>query len=118
MLLNDIAKAQAHAGLIEEAAATFEEALTATLSDKEKWKTSHLVSMIRLIVDNGRGTVLMAASPTVRIRLVEAAEAITEIGVTRGKKPADPVWNPVDPLWPPRAQAAEMLSVIARALPN
>jgi hypothetical protein len=69
-------------------------------------------------VDNGRGKVLMAASPTLRIRLVEAAEAITEIGVTRGQNPADRLWNPVDPLWPPRAQAAETLSVIARALPN
>lgn len=89
-----IADAQRRAGLIEESAATFEEALTTTISGNEE---SRLVSLIRriVIVDNGRGKSLVAASPTLRIRLVEAAEAITE--------PLDRV---------------EMLSAIARALPN
>jgi tetratricopeptide (TPR) repeat protein len=89
-----IADAQRRAGLIEESAATFEEALTTTISSNEE---SRLVSLIRMIVivDNDRGKALAAASLTLRIRLVEAAEAITE---------------PLD--------RAEMLSAIARALPN
>jgi tetratricopeptide (TPR) repeat protein len=105
-----IADAQRRAGLTEEAVATFEEALTATISVNEKGRTSRLVSLVHLIVDNDRGKVV-AASPTLRIRLVEAAEAVIETGVTPGK-------NTVDPLWPPRGQAAELLSAIARALPN
>jgi hypothetical protein len=106
-----IAVAQCRAGLIEEAAAAFEEALTATISDNEKSKTSRLASLTRLIVGNSCGKDLVAASPTLRIRLVEAAEAITQTGVAPAK-------NAVDPLWPPRGQAAELLSAIARALPN
>jgi tetratricopeptide (TPR) repeat protein len=106
-----IAVAQRRAGLTEEAAATFEEALTATISDNEKSKTTRLVSLIHLIVDNGQGKVLVAASPILRIRLVEAAEVITETGIAPGK-------DLVDPLWPPRGQAAEVLSAVARALPN
>jgi hypothetical protein len=90
-----IADAQRRAGLIEEAAATFEEVLTATISDNDKWKTTRLFSLIHTIVDNGWGKALVAASPTLRIRLVEAAEAITE-----------------------RLGRAEMMSVIARALPS
>jgi tetratricopeptide (TPR) repeat protein len=105
-----IADAQRRAGLIEEAAATFEDALTATLSGDEKAKISLASSLVHLIVDNDRGKVV-AASPTLRIRLVEAAEAIAESGITLGQR-----W--VDPLWPPRGQAAEILSAIARALPN
>jgi hypothetical protein len=104
-----IAVAQHRAGFIEEAAATFEEALTAIIS--EKWNTARLISLIHVIVANDRGKVLVAASPTLRIRLVEAAEAITESWHTSGKVR-------IDPLWPPRGQAAEVLSAIARALPN
>jgi tetratricopeptide (TPR) repeat protein len=106
-----VAIAQCRAGLFEEAAATFEEALTATISDNEKWKTYRLVWLTRLIVGNSWGKDLVAASPTLRTRLVEAAEAIIESGVAPAK-------NSVDPLWPPRGQAAEVLSAIARALPN
>jgi hypothetical protein len=51
--------------------------------------------LIHTIVDNGRGKALVAASPTLRVRLVEAAEAITE-----------------------RLGRAEMMSAIARALPS
>jgi tetratricopeptide (TPR) repeat protein len=106
-----IAVAQHRAGFIKEATATFEEALTATISDNDKWNTARLVSLIHVIVDNDRGKVLVAASPTLRTRLVEAAEAITGAWLTPGK-------NTVDPLWPPRGQAAQILSAIARALPN
>jgi hypothetical protein len=81
------------------------------LRDNEKWNTARLVSLIHVIVDNDRGKVLVAASPTLRIRLVEATEAITQAGLTPGKVR-------IDPLWPPRGQAAEVLSAIARALPN
>jgi tetratricopeptide (TPR) repeat protein len=104
-----IAVAQHRAGFIEEAAATFEEALRAIIS--EKWNTIRLVSLIHVIVDNDRGKVLVAASPMLRIRLVEAAEAITGAWLTPGKVQ-------IDPLWPPRGQAAQVLSAIARALPN
>jgi tetratricopeptide (TPR) repeat protein len=106
-----IAVAQHRAGFIEEAAATFEEALTTIISDNEKGNTTRLVSLIHVIVANDRGKVLLAASPTLRIRLVEAAEAIAEAWRTPGKVR-------IDPLWPPRGQAAEVLSAIARALPN
>jgi hypothetical protein len=104
-----IAVAQHRAGFIEEAAATFEEALTAIIS--EKWDTARLVSLIHVIVDNDRGKVLVAGSPTLRIGLVEAADAIIGAWLTPGKVR-------IDPLWPPRGQAAEVLSAIARALPN
>jgi len=107
--LNGIGVAQHRAGFIEEAAATFEEALTAIIS--EKWNTIRLVSLIHVIVDNERGKVVVAASPTLGIRLVEAADAITGAWLTPGKVR-------FDPLWPPRGQAAEVLSAIARALPN
>ncbi len=104
-VLNGIADAKRRAGFVEEAAASFEEALTAAISNNQKGKAARLVSLVRLIVDNDRGKVLLAASPTLGIRLVEAAEAIIQTGV-------------VDILWPPRGQAAEALSAIARALPN
>jgi tetratricopeptide (TPR) repeat protein len=48
-----IGDALRRAGFIEEAAATFEEALTAIIS--EKWNTIRLVSLIHVIVDNDRG---------------------------------------------------------------
>jgi tetratricopeptide (TPR) repeat protein len=109
-ILGSIADAQRRAGFIEEAAATFEEALKVTLSGDDKGKISLASLLVHLIVDNDRGKVV-AASPTLRIRLVEAAEAVAESGITLGQKR-------VDPLWPPRAQAAVILSAIARALPN
>jgi hypothetical protein len=93
--LNGIAVAQRRAGFIEEAAATFEEALTAIIS--EKWNTIRLVSLIHVIVDNDRGKVLLPVSPTLRIRLVEAADAISgawlapekvRIASTAGETPA------------------------------
>jgi hypothetical protein len=108
--LGSIADAQRRAGFIEEAAATFEEALKVTLSGDDKGKISLASLLVHLIVDNDRGKVV-AASPTLRIRLVEAAEAIAESGIWLGQKR-------VDPLWPPRAQAAVILSAIAGALPN
>jgi hypothetical protein len=43
------------AGLIEEAAATFEEALTVTLSSDGSWKANRLFAMIRAFADSGRG---------------------------------------------------------------
>jgi hypothetical protein len=54
-----------------------------------------LTSLIKMIVDNDRAYGVVAASPTLRIRLVEAAETITE-------------WD----------YRAEVLCAIARALPN
>jgi tetratricopeptide (TPR) repeat protein len=104
-----IAVAQRHAGLVEEAGATFEDALAAILSDDQKWKTTRLVSLIHQIVDDGRN--IVTASPTLRLRLVEAAEVIADTDVTAGK-------TLFDPLWPTGGQAAEVLAAIARALPN
>jgi tetratricopeptide (TPR) repeat protein len=95
ILLADIANAQYRAGLIEEAAATFEEALSSTLSSNDKGKTASPVMLIHAIADNGRGTVLVAASPSLRLQLLEAADTITN-----------------------RVGRAEMLTIIARALPN
>jgi tetratricopeptide (TPR) repeat protein len=81
--LGGIAAAQRRAGLIEEAAATFEEALTATLSDNDKWKTSRLVSLINLIVDNGRGEgwarVNRSSSPC-----ISAGRALSSAGAGHG----------------------------------
>jgi hypothetical protein len=51
--------------------------------------------LIHAIADNGRGTVLVAASPSLRLQLLEAADTITN-----------------------RVGRAEMLTIIARALPN
>jgi tetratricopeptide (TPR) repeat protein len=95
ILLADIANAQYRAGLMEEAAATFEEALSSTLSSNDKGKTASPVMLIHAIADNGRGTVLVAASPSLHLRLLEAADTITD-----------------------RVGRAEMLTIIARALPN
>jgi hypothetical protein len=70
-----------------------EEALTAVLSSDEAWKASRLFSTIHAFADSGRG--VMVASPSLRVRLLEAAQAATE-----------------------QLGRAEMLSVVARALPN
>jgi tetratricopeptide (TPR) repeat protein len=80
--LSGIADAERRAGLIREAAATFEVALTASMTGEERRKAFKLTSLI-------------AASPQLSTRLLEAAEAITE-GLDR----------------------AEMLSVIAQSLPE
>jgi hypothetical protein len=65
------------------------------MSCDKKGNAARLVSLIRAIASNDRGMVLVAASPSLRLRLVEAAEAITE-----------------------RVGRAEMPSVIAQALPD
>ena len=95
LMLSRIADAQHRAGLIKEAAATFEEALTATLSSDMRRDEVRLVSLIKMIVDNDRAYGVVVASPVLRMRLVEAAETITG-----------------------RLGRAETLYVIARALPN
>jgi tetratricopeptide (TPR) repeat protein len=95
MLLADIANAQYRAGLMEEAAVTFEEALSYAMSSNDKRKTASPATLIRAVTYNDRGTVLIAALPSLRLRLLEAADTITD-----------------------RVGRAEMLSIIARALPN
>jgi len=92
-MLCGIADAQRHAGLIKEAAVTFEEALGAILSSDMRQDTSRLVSLIKLIVDNDSAYGVVGAS--LALRLVEAAETISE-----------------------RVGRAEMLYAIARALPS
>jgi len=95
MLLSEIANAQHRAGLTEEAAATFGEALSATISDDEKAKEFRLTSLIGTIAQNDPLRALVAARPSLRLRLLEAVQAI-----------------------PDRLDRAAALSVIARALPN
>jgi hypothetical protein len=74
--LSTIADAQRRAGLIEDAAATFEEALTASMAGDERSRAFKLTSLVHLIADNGRGSAMIAASPPLGSRLLEAAEAI------------------------------------------
>jgi tetratricopeptide (TPR) repeat protein len=93
--LSNIADGQRRAGLIQDAAATFEAALTASMAGEDPRKQFKLTSLIHWIADNGRGRAMMAASPSLGIRLLEAAQAITE-GLDR----------------------AEILAVIARSLPD
>jgi tetratricopeptide (TPR) repeat protein len=95
LMLGEIADAQRRAGLIKEAAASFEEALTAILSSDQRRNASKLVSLMQKILDNDHVYGVVAASPVLRIRLVEATEIITV-----------------------RLGRAEMLSAIARAMPN
>jgi tetratricopeptide (TPR) repeat protein len=76
--LSKIADAQRRAGLIQDAAATFVEALTASMAGEDRRKAFKLIPMIHLIADNGRGSAMIAASPSLGIRLLEAAQAITE----------------------------------------
>jgi tetratricopeptide (TPR) repeat protein len=94
-MLGEIADAQRRAALIKEAAASYEEALTAIMSSDQRRNTGRLVSLMRRIVDNDHAYGVVAASPMLRIRLVEATEIISE-----------------------RLGRAEMLSAIAQALPN
>jgi tetratricopeptide (TPR) repeat protein len=95
--LSNIADGQRRAGLTQDAAATFEAALTASMAGEDRNKPFKLTSLIHWITDNGRGRgrAMMAASPSLGIRLLEAAQAITE-GLDR----------------------AEILAVIARSLPD
>jgi hypothetical protein len=65
-----------------------------TLSGREPEKINHVMSLIHTIA-RGRGPALVAASPALRLRLVEASEAITD-----------------------RMTRADTLSIIARTLPN
>jgi tetratricopeptide (TPR) repeat protein len=94
-LLREISDSERGVGLTPEAAATFAAALTAALSGDEQGKANRVIQVIRTIADNDRGHGVVAASPALRTRLLEATEVI-----------ADPLGQ------------AEMLSVIARALPN
>jgi hypothetical protein len=95
MLLADIARAQYSAGLIEGSAATFEVALSASISNDGKGKTVAPQTLIRAVTANDHVTVLIAASPSLRLRLLEAADTIKD-----------------------RVGRAEMLSDISRVLPN
>jgi hypothetical protein len=94
-MLREIASAQWRAGFVSEAAATFEQAFMATMADVKRTPLD-LAELIRRIAYNDRGGELMAAaSPTLRVQLLEAARSATE----------------------PLARA-ELLSAIAWALPN
>ena len=93
-MLSSIADAQRGTGFIAEAALTFDQALAVTLSGDEQEKGDRVASLIRTIA-RYRGPALAAAAPTLRLRLVDAAEAV-----------------------PDRMTRADMLSIIARTLPN
>jgi hypothetical protein len=92
-MLREIASAQLYAGLISEAAATFEHAFAATMADTNR-KPFDLPQWARAIA-GGQGSALLAASPQLGVRLVEAAETVTD-----------------------RLDRADLLAAIARALPN
>ena len=92
--LGEIAGAQWSAGLIREAAATFEEAFAATMADTKRTQ-SDLAHLAGRIAYHDHGSELVAVSPTLGVRLLEAAETVPE-GIGR----------------------AELLSAIARVLPN
>jgi tetratricopeptide (TPR) repeat protein len=94
-MLGDIAGAQWRGGFVREAAATLEEAIAATMADERRTPLD-VAGLIRRIAYNDRGSELMAAaSPTLRVRLIEAAQTVTE---------------PLD--------RAELLAAIARVLQN
>jgi tetratricopeptide (TPR) repeat protein len=93
-MLSRIADARRSAGFFAEAAETFEKALTVSLSGDEPEKVNRVVSLIHTIARD-RGPALVAASPALRLRLVEAAEAVTD-----------------------RMTRADTLSIIARTLSN
>jgi tetratricopeptide (TPR) repeat protein len=93
-MLREIASAQWRAGLIDEAAATFEEAFAATMADTKRTPFD-LLELARRIAYNDRGSELVAASPTLGVRLIEVAQSAAE----------------------PLARA-ELLSAIARVMPN
>jgi hypothetical protein len=93
-MLREVAAAQWRAGLVREAAATFEHAFASTMADTKRTPFD-LPQLARMIANDGGGRALLAQSPTLSQRLVEAAETVTE-----------------------RLDRAELLSAIARALPN
>ena len=93
-VLRDIAAAQWRAGLVREAAATFEHAFAATIADTKR-RPFDVLQLARMIAYDGEGRTLLAHSPTLGQRLLEAAETVTE-----------------------RLDRAELLSTIARAFPN
>jgi tetratricopeptide (TPR) repeat protein len=77
-MLGDIASAQWRGGFVREAAATLEEAIAATMADERRTPLD-VAGLIRRIAYNDRGSELMAAaSPTLRVRLIEAAQTVTE----------------------------------------
>jgi tetratricopeptide (TPR) repeat protein len=94
-LLNRVADAQRDTGFIAEAAVTFEQALTVSLSRDEPEKVNRRVVSLIQAIARDRGPALVAASAALRLRLLEAAEAVTD-QITR----------------------ADMLSIIARTLPD
>jgi tetratricopeptide (TPR) repeat protein len=94
-MLREIAAAQSRAGLIRDAATTFEAAIAATLANTGRTPLDLPELIRRIVAYDDRGSELVAASPTLPLRLVEAADTVTE------------------PL--PRA---ELLASIARVLPN
>jgi len=93
-MLSSIADAQRSTGFIAQAATTFEQSLAVTVSGDEREKVNRVVLQIHRIAGD-RGSELVAASPTLGVRLVEAAQAVT---------------NPMT--------RADVLLIIARTLPN
>lgn len=93
-MLREVAAAQSRVGLVRETAATFEHAFAAIMADTKR-TAFDLPQLARMIAYDGGGRALLAQSPTLRQRLLEAADTITE-----------------------RVDRAELLSAIARALPN
>jgi tetratricopeptide (TPR) repeat protein len=91
--LNNIAEAQRRAGLIPEAAATFEKALAAAISGDEQARKLSLFSLITSIARD-RGSELITAYAPLRRRLAEAVDAVD------------------------RASRANILTTIARVFPE
>jgi tetratricopeptide (TPR) repeat protein len=91
--LNNIGEAQRRAGLIPEAAATFDKALAAAMSDNEQTSKLSLFWLITGVARDG-ATDMIAAYPPLGRRLAEAVDAID------------------------RASRANMLVTIARVFPE
>ena len=91
--LTNIAEAQRRAGLIPEAAATFEKAISAAMRSDEPARKLALSGLINGIARD-RGSELIAAFPPLRQRLAEAVDAID------------------------RASRANMLATVARVFPE
>jgi tetratricopeptide (TPR) repeat protein len=91
--LNNIAEAERRAGLIPEAAATFEKALAAAMSADEQARKLSLFWLITSVARD-RGSDLITAYPPLRRRLAEAVDAID------------------------RASRANILTTIARVFPE
>jgi tetratricopeptide (TPR) repeat protein len=93
--LLSIAEAQDEAGLVESAATTFAEALASPPHGPTETRSNDLFYMIGEIVHGGRGARVLAASPELRSRLMDAAHEIED-----------------------RLARAELLHAIAKALPD